>query len=255
MNTNAVYFADKLIVVDLEFLPDEQLYQRYVKLDPRPARSRWPMKRVVTASVMAMSIADGLMQVEHFKSFSGPDEGRLVSQIFAYLNDRPDHRLVSWGGVHTDIPVLRVAAMEHGLKLPSQIRPHARDRRGWLHLDLCVEMKAGEYVHMSEVATRLAIPVKFGGCAAAIPHLVSERRWREAEWISEADVITTSMLLASHLSILGELNSAEASHHDILSFARRLRGQASYNSYLGNVQQRLRANMKAELHRWMSRVA
>ena len=254
-NFASIVAANKVVVLDLEFLPDEQLYARYVRLDPRPARSRWPMKRVVAATVMSLRVADGLLQVEHFKTFAGRDEGKLVSQLFAYFNERADYRLVTWGGLNVDIPVLRIAAMEHALKLPLQLRPQARDRRGWLHLDLCVEMKAGEYVHLSEVATRLNIPVKFGGCAASIPHLVRKGDWRAIGWVCEADVVSLACLFSSYLGMLGELSSAEASHHHILSFVRGLRGEAPYSRYLGNVQHRLRDNMKAELSRWMARVA
>lgn len=253
--TSIATIADKIVVLDLEFLPDEKLYARYVKLDPRPARIRWPFKRVVAATVMTLSVEHGLLQVEHFKTFTGSDEGRLVSLLFAYLNERNSYRLVTWGGLNTDIPVLRIAAMEHGLKLPVQLRPQARDRRGWMHLDLCKEMQAGEYVHLSEVATRLSIPTKFAGCAASIPELIRQGNWCAVGWVCEADVVTLACLVASQLATTSGLISAEAAHHDILSFVRQLRGQAPYNSYLGNVQHRLRARIKAELQRWIARVA
>jgi hypothetical protein len=182
----------------------------------------------------------------------------LLTRLFAYLNERAQHRLVTYAGLSTEIPMLRLAAMAHNLKLPRQLSDNRRDRSGqWAHLDLAVTMKcgAGSYVHLSEIATRLNLPCKFGGSAMKIPELVEKGHYRKVEWISEADVIATGMLLSSCLASTGDLISAEAAHYAILKHVRPLRGEACYRDYLGNVADRIRTSMRSELQRWMERVS
>jgi len=250
--------AHRFVVLDIEFVDDPVLYARYRRIDPRPADSRWPMRRIVAATVMSLTVEGGTLEVEGFTSFSGGAEDVLLLRLFAYLNERQGHRLVTYAGLSTEIPMLRLAAMAHDLKLPSQLSDNRRDRSGqWAHLDLAVLMKcgAGSYVHLAEIATRLNLPCKFGGSAMNIPELVARREYRKIEWISEADVIATGMILASHLASTGDLISAEAAHYAILKHVRPLRGEACYRDYLGNVADRLRSSMRADLQRWMARVS
>ena len=51
-----------------------------------------------------------------------------------------------------DLPVLRIGAARHHLRLPRQLINNARQSREWLHLDLSKEHHAGTYVHIPEVA-------------------------------------------------------------------------------------------------------
>ena len=60
-----------------------------------------------------------------------------------------------------DLPVLRIGAARHHLRLPRQLIKDARQNREWLHLDLGKEHHCGTYVHMSEVAMALNLPAKF----------------------------------------------------------------------------------------------
>lgn len=215
-------------VCDIEFVDDPVLYNRYRRIDPRPAESRWPMRRIVAATVISLSVEDGMIAVEGFKSFSGSAEDVVLTRLFAYLNERPEHRLVTYAGLCTEIPMLRLAAMAHNMKLPRQLSDNRRDRSGqWAHLDLAVLMKAGAgaFVHLAEIATRLNLPCKFGGSAMSIPELVKAGQYRKISWISEADVIATSMILCSHLASVGDLISAEAAHYSILQHVRPLRAK------------------------------
>lgn len=254
---NAYAAAHRFVVLDIEFVDDPVLYARYRRIDPRPAESRWPMRRIVAATVMSLAIENGSLEVEGFQSFSGAAEDVLLLRLFAYLNERQGHRLVTYAGLSTEIPMLRLAAMANGLKLPRQLSDDRRDRSGqWAHLDLAILMKcgAGSFVHLSEIAARLNVPCKFGGSAMKIPELVARGEYRQVEWISEADVIATAMIFASHLAATSELLSAEAAHYAVLKHVRPLRGQACYRDFLGNVADRLRSSIRSDLHRWMTRV-
>lgn len=249
---------DRFVVLDIEFLDDPALYEKYLRIDPRPAEARWPLRRIVAATVMSMTIECGTLTVEGFMSFSGSAEDVLLTRLFAYLSERGQHRLVTYAGLSTEIPMLRLAAMAHNLKLPRQLSDNRRDRSGqFAHLDLAVAMKcgAGSYVHLAEIATRLNLPCKFGGSAMKIPELVKRGQYQEIAWISESDVIATSMVLSSCLASTGDLISAEAAHYAILKHVRPLRGEACYRDYLGNVADRIRTSMQSELQRWMERVS
>ncbi|GGD91500.1 hypothetical protein GCM10011515_08960 [Tsuneonella deserti] len=247
--------ATHFVVLDCEFLKDLPLYERYRRADPDPARCRWPMKRVVSASVMALEVQGSELTVTAFKSFSGASEDRLLVQLFAFLAERPRHKLCTYGGVATDVPVLRVAAMEHGLKLPLQLRYSDRSRH--VHLDLAIAMKGGEgdYAHMSEVATRLRVPCKLAGHAGSVPQLFSRGNFRAIEALSEVDIISTGFILASYLGVQGEILSAKAAQLGIIRYVRPLRGRARYAELLGNVADRLRREINQELNTWMARVA
>lgn len=244
--------ADRFVILDLEFVPDQALYARYTRLDPDPASLRWPMERVISASVMSVAVRDGIFEVEGSASFSGPDDGEVVRELFGYLVDRPDHRLVTYAGLSKDLLLLRITAMEHSLKLPRQIRRNERQGGEWLHLDLAEQMRGGgrTFVHLSEVATRLNIPCKFGPSAMQIPHLIARGDYTRVAGISDADVVTTAMLLASHLAALGEISSIPAAHYLVLKQARKMHSLAPYHRYLGNVLDRVRNQMVIAAERW-----
>lgn len=253
----ATQSEQKFIVFDIEFAPDQALYERYRRIDPRPAPCRWPMRRLIAATVLSLSVTAGIVEVEEFRSFSGPSESAVAKVLFSYFAERPQHRAVSWGGLGMDINILRCASMEHGLKLPRQLRPGERDRVGHLHVDLALSMKAGagDYCHMLELATRIGAPCKFGPSAMAIPELVASGQYRTVEWICESDVVTAAWILCTHLASIGEVISADAAHFSILRHVRLLRGRAPFNGYLGNVMVRIRRRMDSSLARWMAEAA
>lgn len=257
-NYNSPVSASKFICFDIEFYTDQALFERYVRADPRPASAaRWPMRRLIAATVLSLSIDDGIVSVEDFRSFSGPDEAAVAKALFSYFEERPTHRAVSWGGLATDSNILRCASMEHGLKLPRQLRPAERDRGGYCHLDLAVSMKAGagSHVHMLELAMRIGAPCKFGPSAMAIPDLVARGHYRPIEWTAESDTITAAWILCAHLASIGEVSSADAAQYTLLRHVRMCRGQAPYSSYLSNVMDRLRRRMDARLNRWLAEAA
>jgi len=240
---NTITLPDRFCVIDIEFIDDENLYRKYLRVDKRPAEKRWPLRKVVAANVMTLAVDGCSLEVTGFKSFSGPDEDKLLVALFAHMVQHSDHRLVTWAGCSADVPILRAGACANGLKLPPQLIGNRRLRNGeFEHLDLAIVMKggAGQFCHLSEMAVRCGIPVKMGGTAMAIPDLVRTGRFRPLEWLAEADTITTACVLAAYLASMGLIASTEAAQHNIIKF-------------VGNVQQRLRQRMAGELQRWMDR--
>ncbi len=149
-----------------------------------------------------------------------------------------------------------MGAAAHELLLPQQLVHNARRHGSFQHLDLAVEMKAsGMYAHLSEVAIRMNIPVKFGGSAGRVPLLVAEKRWSRLAEVADADTISTAMVLCSHLKILGALISASAAHISLLDHVRRLRPHAKYNKYLGRVRARIAHQVMAEANAFIASAA
>jgi len=243
----------KYIVLDLETRNDSLLYQRYRTRDPRPAPSRWPFRRVVSASVMAVTVANGIWEVDEFRSWAGPDDSTVVRNLFTWMIERPEHRLVTYAGASEDIPVLKTASMEFGTPLPRQLRHLERDRAGWIHTDLALTLKggAGPYVHQSELAVRLGLPAKMAGSAGQVPYLCDEGRFEAVSWISECDVLLTSLLLAGHLASLGQIISAIAAQYVTMRFVRERREFACYHRELGNYLSRAERQMLDDQRRWL----
>ena len=245
--------ATDYIILDVEYLADLQLYGRYRRADPRPAPCRWPFRRVVSASVMAVTIADGVWEVTDFSSFAGADDRQVVRRLFDWMIERPAHRLATWSGAAEDLPILKTAAMEMGFTLPRQMRQNERDRLGFLHLDLALILKggSGQFVHMSELATRLGLPCKLAGSAGQVPHRVAENDFESVATISECDTLCTALLLASHLASLGQILSSKAAHYATMRFVRERRERASYHRELGNYLSKVSREMFANRTQWL----
>lgn len=102
-------------------------------------------------------------------------------------------------------------------------------------------MKAGSgsYVHLSEIATRLRLPVKFADRASMVPTLMGSGKLRRIADIAIADVLTTSLVLASHLEIHSELAGAKAAQIRLLEEVAKARPEARFCEYLERVAKRM----------------
>lgn len=245
--------VDRYIILDVEYLADLQLYHRYKISDPRPAACRWPFRRVMSASVMSVTVDEGVWTVDDFQTFAGPDERYLLQKLFHWMIERPEHRICTWSGAAEDLPILKTGSMEHGLPLPRQLRHNERDRIGFCHTDLALVLKAGSgtFVHQTELATRLHLPGKMAGSAGQVPYLVAEQNFEAVGWISECDTLLTSLLLASHLSSLGQVFNVQAAHYVTMRFVRERRERANYHRELGNYILRVGRQIMADQQIWL----
>lgn len=255
---NILNFAQSVrthhIILDVEYLGDLKLFERYRRSDPRPAAAcRWPFRRVVSASVMAVNIEDGRWEVEDFRSFVGPDERDLLRKLFDWMIERPMHGITTWSGAAEDLPILKTAGMEQGFVLPRQLRHNERDRIGWLHTDLALVLKAGsgQFVHMLELATRLGLPSKMAGSAGQVPYHVGRNEYEKCGWLSECDVLTCSLLLASHLATLGQVRSIDAAHYVTMRYVRERAEEKSYHRELGNYLSKVGRKILSDQQSWL----
>jgi hypothetical protein len=239
-------------VLDIETLDDHERYSSYCRLDPRPAKLRWPFKRICAAALLTFSVdEDGRFEAGHLDSWSGDDEAALLRALFGRLQLLPDHQLVTWAGISHDLVIIRMSAMEYGLRLPRQCVHSAREYGRWLHRDLEIEMMAGSgrHVHLSEVAVRLRLPVKFADRASMVPALLETGKLRRLAAIPEVDVLTTALVLCSQLKIHGELGCAITAHVRLLQRMGEQRPEARYRDYLHRVAMRLVAEQEEALAR------
>jgi hypothetical protein len=202
---------------------------------------------------MEVTVEHGIWQVDEFRSWAGPDDSEVVRKLFGWMVERPGHRLVTYAGASEDVPVLKTASMEFGTPLPRQLRHLERDRAGWLHTDLALALKggAGPFVHQSELAARLGLPAKMAGSAGQVPHLFGQGRFDAVAWISECDVVLTSLLLAAHLASLGQVISAAAAHYVTMRYVRERRELACYHRELGNYLSKVARQMMEDQQRWL----
>ena len=247
----------RFAVLDIEVLTDREAFSKYASLGMPKAELRWPFKKVCSASVLTFSVDEfGLFEFGHLDSFCGADEKEVLTKLFRRLRELPEHQLITYGGLSHDLPILRMGAALHEILLPQQLVHNARRHGSFQHLDLAVEMKAsGMYAHLSEVAIRMNIPVKFGGSAGRVQLLVAEQRWSRLAEVADADTISTAMVLCSHLKILGALISASAAHISLLDHVRRLRPHAKYHDYLGRVRARIAHKVMAEANAFIASAA
>lgn len=233
-------------VLDIETLNTMEEYAAYRQMDPRFAELRWPFKKACAASVLTFSIdEEGLFSFGKLHSFASANEKQLLGQLFTLLHEHPDHTLVTWAGLSHDLLILRMGAARHQLRLPRQLVHGARAHGEWLHLDLGKEMKAGggAWIHLSEVASTLRLPVKFGGSASMVPMLVANEKWGRLKEIADADVVSTTLVFASHLCAHGELTSASAAHYVVVNEVTKSRQTARYHHYLMRVRNQMKTQM------------
>ncbi len=154
-----------------------------------------------------------------------------------------------------DLPVLRMGAARHQLRLPRQLIKDARQNREWLHLDLGKEHHCGTYVHMSEVAVALNLPVKFADSAASVRHLLQTGKLQRLRNVPLADVVTTALLLQAHLASHGDLVSAQAAQIVTLREVVRRRPEARFADYLRRIEKRIECEALAAAEAFIAAAA
>ena len=113
------------LALDLELYWDEHLYEAHRAMDRKSDRRATAVKRVMAASVFEFSIDEegriATGEVASWTEHDWGDEKAVVEQLFDYLRVRADIPVLTFGGLATDVPVLVLASMAHGLPLPPQL--------------------------------------------------------------------------------------------------------------------------------------
>lgn len=245
-------------VIDLETLNLNEAYKSYARHDPDPAELRWPFKSVCATALLVCRVdEDGIFEFVDMHAAAGDNEASLVRDLFNRIRMLPDAVVVTWGGLNLDLPVLKMAAMRHHLRLPPQLVHNARRHGQRCHLDLVAEYKAGgqKFVHLSEMTSTLRLPTKFAGLASYVPRLLAEGKLRQLADIALADAVSTALILESHLEIHSELTSATSAQIVTLREVVHRRPEAPYADYLRRIEHRLAAEALSEANAFVASAA
>jgi hypothetical protein len=203
------------LALDLELFWDEHLFEAHRAIDSKSDRRAMAVKRVMAASVFEFTIDDeGRVSIGELASWTEHDwgdEGAVVAQLFDYLRARVDTPVLTFGGLATDIPVLVLASMAHGLALPPQLIDLPGRKGPRPHLDLCLMLRGGgrTWSHLSQVLLRMGVPAEL---VAAKPGV--SRPERTADWAALRDHVELDCLLL----VLAKIAWLVAQGHDGLRF-------------------------------------
>lgn len=146
-----------------------------------------------------------------------PDVQKVTQEFWASINwlganGRP--RLVTFNGGHFDIPVMEVAALEHGCSLAGWLNPEAKvwedprgDRAPELHWDLySILAKAGMLGGGLNFWSRLAgYPGKLDTGGDMVQQMLDEKKLAEIADYCVTDVLNTYGLLWHVLTAMGRM--------------------------------------------------
>ncbi|WP_417594301.1 hypothetical protein [Parasphingorhabdus sp.] len=200
------------IIADFEYGYDRDRHNGYGVAEGKDAEEkiRWPFHRVAAASwcVMRFKRGSDAPEIEGPVVLSTNDhsEKEMVSAFFDAVDQEPGAVLVTWGGEHKDLAVLRRTAGEFDLIMPGQLRELSpvSERR----IDLCdaVSIRA-ESVHLPEYAAACSIPAK-PSPSKTIGELVEKGMWGDVEEQVLADVMATAIIMLRHLKSHGLIRCA-----------------------------------------------
>ena len=211
--------------------------RRGYKRDEDPLKTpRWPFQTIFAVSVMVLfEHCQGNIDVSRFETFAAPDldERGIMVALYQLLGELPESaEVVSWGGGWHDLPLLKIAALRHGLSLPPRCRWMAWSGEGKAnHIDLCRVLTSGSKmkpVHMSEYAASLNIPAKITAPPFAVAGLIKARDFESCQEIVEGDVITTVLLLARWRKLLDPGARSEVVEDRILRQVEELKATRRY---------------------------
>jgi hypothetical protein len=225
------------LILDTESVWCWESYNRYAASDPKAAPPRWTMRKIVSASLLDLRIDDGELSHVSLKSLPGFCEETLVPQLFDELLTRPNHRLVSFGGLNAEQPILEMAAMRLHLKLPLALRKGEKFERfgDYRHLDLAQSLKGGgSYCHLAEISSALDHPFKCAGSADRVELLAAHRCWKSIAEISEIDTVSTGLALLAWLGANGLIDHPLAKQ---ISLLKQVIERPEVPSYIGDLRE------------------
>ncbi|WP_165961120.1 hypothetical protein [Qipengyuania sediminis] len=227
----------KLTFIDTEAAWDEHLHEDYASLNRRKhKRHRMSSKRIFAAAALSMHIGDdGTTSIQGLQSWTEHgygDEAAVVEALLDHLRYRPDDTVITWGGLAADLPLITMAAMEHQLVLPPQLRFGQRVKFGELmpHTDLALTLKdkGRDWAHMSELALRMGVPRDLLARKSEVPYPLTVEDWEAARIHVELDTVLTALVALPWLRAQGRIRgdtSAIAFH--LADWFGRMRAQGT----------------------------
>jgi hypothetical protein len=201
----------KFTFIDVEALWCEHLHEDYRLVAPKEVAARektgkkthrLPCKRIVAAAALDIELAEsGATSISGLTSWTEHDHGdevAVVEGLFAHLRGEPLTHIVTYGGLAAELPLLNLAAMEHGLVLPRQLRCDAWSPRDkWRpHIDFGLELKGNgrDWAHMSEIGLRMGLPVALFIGKAEIERPRNGEEWQALREHVSMDCVLTAMV-------------------------------------------------------------
>jgi hypothetical protein len=198
----------KFIAIDAEYAWRNDWYCAHRTFDKSSDRRAMAVKEVVALTAYAFSFDDlGALTIEDHASWVQADwcsEGVMLEQFCHFLRMRDGHRVIGYGSVGVDLPLLNLAAMTGGVRLPYQLldTPGRWDKR---HTDLGLLLKGRgrSWIHLSQVAIRLGVPIELVSSKADVPVPSSAAEWQQLREHIEADALLMALVWSSWLCTQG----------------------------------------------------
>ncbi|BBC72635.1 conserved hypothetical protein [Altererythrobacter sp. B11] len=187
------------IALDCEFHWDQDLHQAHRAMDQKSKRRAVAVKKVMAAAAFQFSIDDegriSTGEVASWNEFDWGDEEAVVAQLFDYLRAHEGKPIVTFGGLATDIPVLLLAGLAYGLRLPPQMLDQPGRRGPRPHLDLGLMLKGGgrTWSHLSQVLLRMGVPFNLVAAKPGVRRPVSADAWQDLRDHVELDCLLLSV--------------------------------------------------------------
>ncbi|MCA0890481.1 3'-5' exonuclease [Qipengyuania flava] len=255
----------KLTFIDTESAWDEYLHEDYRAIDAagvakleRQGRKRHNQacKRIFAAAALDLVINDDrTMAIEGLTAWTEReygDEQAVVEGLLDHIRYRPDHRIVSYGGLAAELPLLTLCAMEHGMLLPEQLRSNQRVRFGEMrpHMDLALELKGQgrDWAHLSEIGLRMGMPRELfvGKTEVELPRTAED--WIDVRRHVSCDVVLTAMVTLAWLRVQGRISiDMPAAIYNLADwFLRRTGDETRMAEPLAELRMRMAEQMTAE---------
>lgn len=240
------------IAFDCEFATDEALFEMHRQIDPKSSRKAVAIKTVTAAAALEFTVAaSGEIAIGTLASWTladWPDEGALVEQALDFIRRRPLHKVLSFGGVAVDVPVIVLAAMRHGIALPRQLQAkQVRWDRSHIDLGLLIKGAGKSWSHLSQVCLRLGLPPALIAAKAAPVRPTSPEQFEQLRHHVELDTLLLALVWFAWCEAQGTegLRYHPAAVAQIAAFLRR-RPEHGLAEQLSRYQRQLEAEIAAQ---------
>ena len=243
------------IAFDLEFRTDEALFEMHRQIDPKSSRKAVAIKTVTAAAALEFTIGtSGEIAIGTLASWTladWPDEGALVEQALDFIRRRPQHKVLTFGGVSVDIPVVVLAAMRHGIALPRQLQVKQLPwDRSHIDVGLLIKGAGKSWSHLSQVCLRLGMPQALIAAKAAPVRPTKPEQWEQLRHHVELDTLLLALVWFAWCETQGTegLRYHPAAVAQIAAFLRR-RPEHGLVGQLASYQRQLEAEIAAQYSR------
>ncbi|MGB3752440.1 MAG: hypothetical protein WA954_00905 [Parerythrobacter sp.] len=188
---------------------DSYFAEAYSEIDPDCDRIRIAARRIAIASMLDVSIDDlGKISVGRLRTYTTEhqDEAAMLAAVFDDLRASGNSDLITYGGSAVDAKVVELAAMQHDLALPPQLKQAFGPRKEHpAHLDLSAQMKGfgKTWHHLSEVMIRMGLPVALLRNKGEPCFRHDQLNWKAGVAHCELDTLLTAIALIAWRRVQG----------------------------------------------------